>query len=61
VTAALEDLPNDVAALRAMIMAERARHASELAGRDSRLDRLMAMLQALRRAQFGRSGIETTN
>lgn len=53
-TAALEDLPNDVAALRALIAAERARHASELAERDSRLERLMAMLQALRRAQFGR-------
>jgi len=54
VTAALEDLPNDVATLRALIAAERARHASELAERDSRLERLMGMLQALRRAQFGR-------
>lgn len=50
----LEDLPNDVAALRALIVAERTRHASELAERDSRLERLMAMLQTLRRAQFGR-------
>ncbi len=53
-SAALEDLPNDVAALRALLLAERAHHASELAERDSRLERLMAMLQTLRRAQFGR-------
>ena len=53
-SAALEDLPNDVTALHALIVAERARHASELAERDSRLERLMAMLQTLRRAQFGR-------
>lgn len=53
-TAVLEDLPDDVAALRALLLAERARHASELAARDSRLERLMAMLHALRRAQFGR-------
>ena len=53
-TAALEDLPDDVATLRALIVAERARHAGELAERDSRLERLMAMLQALRRTQFGR-------
>jgi len=54
VTAALDDLPNDVAALRALLLAERARHANELAERDTRLERLMAMLHALRRAQFGR-------
>lgn len=64
-TAALEDLPDDVAALRALLRAERAHHAreladerarhdSELAERDTRLERLMAMLHALRRAQFGR-------
>ena len=53
-TAALEDLPDDVAALRSVIVAERARHTSELAERDSRLERLMVMLHALRRAQFGR-------
>mgnify|MGYP000954219667 CR=1 FL=1 len=53
-SAAPEDLPNDVAALRALLLAERAHHASELAERDSRLERLMAMLQTLRRAQFGR-------
>ena len=49
-----EDLPDDVAALRALLLAERARHASELAERDSRLERIMALLQTLRRAQFGR-------
>jgi transposase len=65
VTAALEDLPDDVAALRALLQAERAdhaaeladeraHHASELAERDTRLERLTAMLHALRRAQFGR-------
>ena len=64
-TAALEDLPDDVAALRALLQAERAdhaaeladeraHHASELAERDTRLERLTAMLHALRRAQFGR-------
>ena len=40
--------------MHALIAAERAQHAIDLAERDGRLERLMAMVQALRRAQFGR-------
>jgi transposase len=53
-----DSLPTKAKALRALLLAERARHAEELAtARDqaqSEVERLMAIIAALRRQQFGR-------
>jgi hypothetical protein len=61
VTAALDPLPADIEALRAMLLAERAAHAETVARlcqeRDhacSEIDRLRAIIQALQRHRFGR-------
>ena len=43
----LDSLPNDVQALQALLLAERARHAEEL-------DRLAAIIKELQRHRFGR-------
>jgi len=48
-------LPEDIDALRALVLAERARHAAEIATRDVEVVRLRTMLQAMQRARFGRS------
>ena len=48
-------LPDDIDALRALVLAERARHAEEMAARDVEVARLQAILQAMQRARFGRS------
>jgi transposase len=55
VTASPDPLPDDIDALRALVIAERARHAAEIAARDVEVARLQAMLQAMQRARFGRS------
>jgi transposase len=53
-TAGSDSLPNDVATLQALLMAERARHDEELAAARSETDRLMAIIEALQRHRFGR-------
>jgi transposase len=55
VTASPDPLPDDLDALRALVLAERARHAAEIAARDVEVARLQAMLQAMQRARFGQS------
>jgi transposase len=50
-----EELPDDPAALRALILAERARHAAEIASRDNEVARLAAIIKKLQRRQFGKS------
>lgn len=50
-----EELPDDPAALRALILAERARHAAEIASRDNEVARLAAIIKKLQRGQFGKS------
>jgi transposase len=47
-------LPSDPEALRALIIAERARHAEEMAGVVSERDRLRAIIRELQRHRFGR-------
>lgn len=48
------DLPSDAAALRALIIAERARHAEQIAEVMSERDRLRAIIRELQRHRFGR-------
>jgi transposase len=54
-TASPDILPDDIDALRALVLAERARHAEEMASRDVEVARLRAILQVMQRARFGRS------
>jgi transposase len=65
VTRAPDSLPTDTKALRALLLAERARHAEELAAarseatqqvaeRDHEIERLMAIIKELQRHRFGR-------
>ena len=53
-TLAADDLPTDADALRALLIAERVRHAAELARIESERDRLRALIHALQRHRFGR-------
>jgi hypothetical protein len=50
----LDDLPTEPAALRALLIAERARHEAEIARIGSERDRLRALVIALQRHRFGR-------
>jgi transposase len=57
-----QDLPSDIAALRALILAERAEHraehaaqAAELVAKQIEIEHLRAMLAKLRRQRYGRS------
>jgi transposase len=54
VTLDVDNLPTDPAALRALLIAERAQHAAELARIESERDRLRAIILALQRHRFGR-------
>lgn len=53
-TTDVENLPTDPEALRALLVAERAQHAAELARSESERDRLRAIILALQRHRFGR-------
>lgn len=52
-TRAADDLPSDPDALRALLFAERARHAAEISRVTSERDRLRAIIAALQRHRFG--------
>jgi transposase len=54
VTLDVDDLPTDPEALRALLIAERAQHATELARIESEHQRLRAIIAALQRHRFGR-------
>jgi transposase len=54
VTLNVDNLPTDPEALRALLIAERARHAAEIARVGSERDRLRAIIVALQRHRFGR-------
>jgi transposase len=54
-TTAADSLPTDVQALQALLLAERARHAEELAGARHEAERLTAIIKELQRHRFGRS------
>jgi transposase len=54
VTLDASNLPSDPAALRALIIAERTRHAEEIARVVSERDRLRAIIRELQRHRFGR-------
>lgn len=49
-----DDLPSDPAALRALLVAERARHAEEITQITNERDRLRAIIHELQRHRFGR-------
>ena len=49
-----DSLPSDAKALRALLLAERARHAEELAAAHGEVARLMAIIKELQRHRFGR-------
>jgi transposase len=51
---AADDLPNDPAALRALLLAERAQHQAEIVRITGERDRLRAIIAALQRHRFGR-------
>src|ERR1700677_1879919 len=53
-TALANPLPNDVEALKATLVAERAAHAAALAERDAEAERLLQIIKALQRHRFGR-------
>ncbi len=53
-TLGADDLPTDPEALRALLIAERAQHAAELARIASEQERLRAIMAALQRHRFGR-------
>jgi transposase len=53
-TFAADDLPTDPDALRALLVAERTRHAQEIARITSERDRLRAIIHELQRHRFGR-------
>jgi hypothetical protein len=50
----VDDLPTDPAALRALLIAERAQHEAEIARIGSERDRMRAIVIALQRHRFGR-------
>jgi transposase len=54
VTLETDDLPTDPEALRTLLLAERVRHAEEVARIAGERDRLRAIIQALQRHRFGR-------
>jgi transposase len=54
VTLEANDLPTDPEALRALLVAERAQHAAEIARIEGERDRLRAVIVALQRHRFGR-------
>jgi transposase len=54
VTRDADDLPDDPEALRALLLAERAHHAAEMARVAGERDRLRAIIAALQRNRFGR-------
>ena len=57
-------LPNEIDALRALILAERAAHAAIIAERDKlaiRNERLEAIIAEIRRAHFGRKSERITD
>ena len=54
VTFDADDLPTDPEALRALLIAERTRHAQEIARIASERDRLRAIIHELQRHRFGR-------
>lgn len=54
VTRDADDLPDDPEALRALLLAERAHHAAEMARVAGKRDRLRAIIAALQRNRFGR-------
>ena len=54
VTLDVDNLPTDPDALRALLLAERAQHAAEMAQVGSERDRLRAIITALQRHRFGR-------
>ena len=61
---ASDTLPNDIDALRALILAERAAHAAVIAERDKlavRNERLEAIIAEIRRAHFGRKSERITD
>jgi transposase len=63
-TNASDTLPDDIDALRALILAERAAHAIIVAERDklaTRNERLEAIIQEIRRAHFGRKSERITD
>jgi transposase len=53
-SAALDELPTDPNALRALLLAERVRHADELAAARGEAERLIAIIKELQRHRFGR-------
>jgi transposase len=54
VTLATENLPSDPEELRALLLAERATHAAELARARDQNERLRQIIRELQRARFGR-------
>lgn len=54
VTPGAEALPTDPDALRALLLAERERHAQELAAAHGEAERLIAIIKELQRHRFGR-------
>lgn len=52
--AGFEQLPTDPNALRALLLAERERHAGELAGARGEVERLIGIIKELQRHRFGR-------
>jgi transposase len=54
VTLEPNNLPTDPEALRALLVAERAQHAAEIARIEGERDRLRAIIVALQRHRFGR-------
>lgn len=54
-SASADPVPEDAASLRALLLAERARHAAELARADDQNERLRQIIRELQRARFGRS------
>jgi transposase len=54
VSDAYDQLPTDPNALRALLLAERERHAGELAAARGEVERLVAIIKELQRHRFGR-------
>ena len=52
--ARFDQLPTDPDALRALLLAERERHAGELASAHGEVERLIAIIKELQRHRFGR-------
>src|SRR5947209_9582988 len=54
VSVSFDQLPTDPNALRALLLAERERHAGELAAARGEVERLVAIIKELQRHRFGR-------